>query len=76
MNPHLDSSSALSLLKESDLETFVFELLDFLYIFFGRERKGGGKEEGCTCWELNFHFKGLGKDNFFSFFSLGDHCWL
>ena len=30
MNPHLDSSSALSLLKKSDLETFVFELLDFL----------------------------------------------
>ena len=47
MNPHLDSSSALSLLKKSDLETFVFELLDFLSIvFFGREREGGGKEEG------------------------------
>ena len=33
--------------EKSDLETFVFELLDFLCIvFFGRERKGGGKEEG------------------------------
>ena len=36
-----------SLLKKSDLETFVFELIDFLgIVFFGRERKGGGKEEG------------------------------
>ena len=45
---YLDSSSALSLLKKSGLETFVFELLDFLCIFlFGRERRGGGKEKDC-----------------------------
>ena len=47
MNQYLDFSIALSLLKKSDLETFVFELLDFFFVFFfGRERKGGGKEEG------------------------------
>ena len=45
MNPYLDSSSALSLLKKYDLETFVFELLDFLCIVF-LERKGGGRKEG------------------------------
>ena len=48
MNPHLDSLSALLLLTKSDLETFVFEFLEFLCIvFFGRERrgKGGGREE-------------------------------
>ena len=46
MNPHLDSSSALSLLKKSDLETFVFELLDFLCIVVfwkGKERRGKRK---------------------------------
>ena len=37
----------LSLLEKSDLDTFIFELLDFLCIvFFGRERKGGGEEKG------------------------------
>ena len=41
MNPNLDSSSALSLLKKSDLETFVFELLDFLSIV---SLEGKGKE--------------------------------
>ena len=52
MNPHLDSSSALSLLKKSDLETFVFELLDFLcIIFFGRK--------GRTCRELKFSSLGF-----------------
>ena len=34
MNPHLDSSSDLSLWKKSDLENFVFEVLDFLVLFF------------------------------------------
>ena len=45
MNPHLDSSSTLLLLKKSDLETFVFELLDFLCIVFwkGKERRGKGR---------------------------------
>ena len=36
-----------------------------LYCFFWK-----GKEEGWTCWELNFHFKGLGKDIFFLVFFL------
>ena len=45
MNPNLDSSSALSLLKKSDLETFVFELLDFICIVFW-EGKGKIKEVG------------------------------
>jgi len=45
MNPHLDSSSSLSLLKKSDVETFVFELLDFLSIvYFGREGKEGERK--------------------------------
>ena len=39
MNPQLDSSIALSLLKKSDLETFVFELLSLYCFFFGKEKK-------------------------------------
>ena len=57
MNPNLDYSSALSLLKMSDLE-----LLDFLCIGI-LEGKGGGKEEGAK-----LHFKSLCKNNFFDFF--------
>ena len=43
MNPHLDSSSAHSLLKKSDLETSVLELLDFLCIVIL-----GGKGRGLN----------------------------
>ena len=73
MIPHLASSSALSLLKKSDLETFVFELLDFVCINF-LEGQGGGKE-GLNMLGAKLHFKGLFKDNFF-LFEGPDHRWL
>ena len=62
MNPNLDYSSALSLLKMSDLE-----LLDFLCIGIS-EGKGGGKEEGSTCWELNFILRVYARITFLTFF--------
>ena len=57
MNTHFDSSSALSMLRKSDLETFVFELLDFLWIVFlwkGNERRGKGRGLSMLDVKLSF----------------------
>jgi len=51
------------LLKKSDLEAFVFELLDFLCIQFLKGK--GGEKEGLNMLGAKLYFKGLGKDNFF-----------
>ena len=69
MNPNLDYSSALSLLKMSDLrgEPTDLELLDFLCIGI-LEGKGGGNEEGSTCWELNFILRVYARITFLTFF--------